>query len=42
MPSEFLMTFGSAPEGESWLETFLFACGCNTREDALKRLKEEE
>jgi len=42
MPGDFLATFGNAPEGESWLETFLFACGCNTREDAMKRLKEEE
>lgn len=42
MPGEFLSTFGGAPEGESWLETFLFACSCSTREEALKRLKDEE
>jgi hypothetical protein len=42
LPSEFLTVFGNAPEGESWLETFLFACTCSTKEEAIARLQEED
>jgi hypothetical protein len=41
MPGEFMKVFQSAPEGESWLETLLFACSYNTVEEAEKGLKEE-
>lgn len=41
IPLAELMALKQAPDGESWLETFFFACSCSTIEEAEKKLKEE-
>jgi hypothetical protein len=42
LPPEAISVFQGSAEGESWIESFLFATTCDSKDEAMKKLKEED